>query len=81
MVEVALCAAATGGALLVGAALGCFRTPPKRLTAGMRSRSRRARWSSPSRSSWSSRRTDRPASLARPLRSSSALQRSSQPTF
>ena len=35
MVEVAIYAAATGGALLVGAALGCFRTPPKRLTAGM----------------------------------------------
>jgi ZIP family zinc transporter len=35
MLEVALYAAATGGALLVGAALGCFRAPPKRLTAGM----------------------------------------------
>jgi ZIP family zinc transporter len=34
-VEVALYAAATAGALLVGAALGCFRAPPKRLTAGM----------------------------------------------
>jgi ZIP family zinc transporter len=35
MHEVALYAAATGGALLLGAALGCFRDPPKRLTAGM----------------------------------------------
>jgi hypothetical protein len=35
MVEVALYAAATSGALLVGAALGCFRAPPPRLTAGM----------------------------------------------
>jgi ZIP family zinc transporter len=33
--EVALYAAATAGALLAGAALGCFRTPPKGLTAGM----------------------------------------------
>ena len=35
MHDAALYAAATGGALLVGAALGCFRAPPKRLTAGM----------------------------------------------
>lgn len=35
MVEVALYAAATSGALLVGASLGCFRAPPARLTAGM----------------------------------------------
>ena len=35
MVDVALYAAATGGALLVGAALGCFRAPPRQLTAGM----------------------------------------------
>ncbi len=35
MREVALYAAATGGALLLGALLGCFRTPPKQLTAGM----------------------------------------------
>ncbi len=35
MLEVALYAAATGGALLGGAALGCLRTPPTRLTAGM----------------------------------------------
>jgi ZIP family zinc transporter len=28
-------AVVTGGALVVGAALGCFRTPPSRLTAGM----------------------------------------------
>jgi ZIP family zinc transporter len=35
MVQVALYAVATGGALVLGAALGCFRTPPKRLTAGM----------------------------------------------
>ena len=35
MREVALYVAATAGALLLGAALGCFRTPPRRLTAGM----------------------------------------------
>jgi zinc transporter, ZIP family len=35
MHDAALYAAATGGALFVGAALGCFRAPPKRLTAGM----------------------------------------------
>jgi zinc transporter, ZIP family len=33
--QVLLYAVATGGALVIGAALGCFRTPPKRLTAGM----------------------------------------------
>jgi zinc transporter, ZIP family len=33
--DAALYAAATGGALLLGAALGCFRAPPKQLTAGM----------------------------------------------
>jgi hypothetical protein len=30
-----LYAVSTGGALVVGAALGCFRTPPTRLVAGM----------------------------------------------
>ena len=33
--QLALYAAATGGSLLVGAALGSFRTPPRTLTAGM----------------------------------------------
>jgi ZIP family zinc transporter len=33
--QVILYAVATGGALVIGAALGCFRTPPKKLTAGM----------------------------------------------
>jgi zinc transporter ZupT len=33
--QVLLYAAVTGGALVIGAALGCFRTPPKQLTAGM----------------------------------------------
>lgn len=33
--QLALYAAATGGSLLVGAALGCFRAPPRTLTAGM----------------------------------------------
>jgi zinc transporter, ZIP family len=33
--QLLLYAVATGGALVIGAALGCFRTPPKRLTAGM----------------------------------------------
>jgi zinc transporter, ZIP family len=35
LLQVVLYAAVTGGALLLGAALGCFRTPPKRLTGGM----------------------------------------------
>ena len=35
MREVALYVAATAGALLLGAALGCFRTPPRQLTAGL----------------------------------------------
>jgi zinc transporter, ZIP family len=35
MLQALLYAAATGGALVIGAALGCFRTPPKQLTAGM----------------------------------------------
>jgi ZIP family zinc transporter len=35
VLQVLLYAAATGGALVIGAALGCFRTPPKQLTAGM----------------------------------------------
>ena len=35
MGQVLLYAVVTGGALVVGAALGCFRTPPSRLTAGM----------------------------------------------
>jgi hypothetical protein len=35
MLQVLLSAGVTGGALVVGAALGCFRTPPKQLTAGM----------------------------------------------
>jgi ZIP family zinc transporter len=35
VLQVLLYAVITGGALLVGAALGCFRTPPRRLTAGM----------------------------------------------
>lgn len=35
MGQVLLYAAVTGGALVVGAALGCYRKPPKRLTAGM----------------------------------------------
>ena len=43
MREVALYVAATAGALLLGAALGCFRTPPRRLTANARLRRRRAR--------------------------------------
>jgi hypothetical protein len=34
MLQALLCAAATGGALVIGAGLGCFRTPPKQLTAG-----------------------------------------------
>jgi zinc transporter, ZIP family len=33
--QVLLYALVTGGALVIGAALGCFRTPPKRLTAGL----------------------------------------------
>lgn len=33
--QLALYAVATGGSLLVGAALGAFRTPPRTLTAGM----------------------------------------------
>jgi ZIP family zinc transporter len=32
--QVILYAVVSGGALVVGAVLGCFRTPPKRLTAG-----------------------------------------------
>jgi ZIP family zinc transporter len=35
MLQALLYAAVTGGALVIGAALGCFRTPPKQLTAGM----------------------------------------------
>jgi zinc transporter, ZIP family len=35
MLQVLLYALVTGGALVIGAALGCFRTPPKQLTAGM----------------------------------------------
>ena len=35
MREVALYVAVTAGALLLGAALGCLRKPPRRLTAGM----------------------------------------------
>jgi ZIP family zinc transporter len=35
VLQVLLYAVVTGGALVVGAALGCFRTPPKQLTAGM----------------------------------------------
>ena len=35
MLQVLLYAVVTGGALVVGAVLGCFRTPPKQLTAGM----------------------------------------------
>ena len=35
MGQVLLYAVVTGGALVVGAVLGCFRTPPTRLTAGM----------------------------------------------
>lgn len=35
MRDAAFYAVATGGALFVGAALGCFRAPPRRLTAGM----------------------------------------------
>jgi hypothetical protein len=35
VLQVLLYAVVTGGALVVGAALGCFRTPPTRLTAGM----------------------------------------------
>jgi ZIP family zinc transporter len=35
VLQVLLYAAATCGALVIGAALGCFRTPPKQLTAGM----------------------------------------------
>ena len=35
MGQVLLYAVVTGGALVVGAALGTFRTPPTRLTAGM----------------------------------------------
>jgi hypothetical protein len=31
-----LYAVVTGGALVIGAALGCFRTPPKQVTAGSR---------------------------------------------
>jgi ZIP family zinc transporter len=33
--QVLLYAFVTGGALVIGAVLGCFRTPPTRLTAGM----------------------------------------------
>jgi ZIP family zinc transporter len=33
--QVILYAVVSGGAIVVGAVLGCFRTPPKRLTAGM----------------------------------------------
>jgi len=33
--QVILYAAVSGGALVIGALLGCFRTPPKTLTAGM----------------------------------------------
>lgn len=35
MLQVAIYAAVTGGALVLGAALGCFRTPPRQLIAGM----------------------------------------------
>jgi zinc transporter, ZIP family len=35
VLQVALYAVITGGALVVGAVLGSFRTPPKQLTAGM----------------------------------------------
>lgn len=35
MLQTLLYAVVTSGALVVGAALGCFRTPPRRLTAGM----------------------------------------------
>jgi polyisoprenoid-binding protein YceI len=35
VLEVLLYSAATGGALVLGAVLGCFRTPPKQLTGGM----------------------------------------------
>jgi ZIP family zinc transporter len=33
--QVLLYAIVTGGALVIGAVLGCFRTPPRQLTAGM----------------------------------------------
>jgi ZIP family zinc transporter len=35
VLQVLLYAVVTGGALVIGAALGCFRTPPKQVTAGM----------------------------------------------
>ena len=63
MDDAALYAAATGGALLLGAALGCFRAAPKRLTAG-HARVRVGHSSSPSRSSCSSL-AHRNAGLAR----------------
>jgi zinc transporter, ZIP family len=35
VLQVALYVVVTGGALVIGAVLGCFRTPPRQLTAGM----------------------------------------------
>ena len=35
VLQVLLYAVVTGGALVVGAVLGCFRTPPRQLTGGM----------------------------------------------
>ena len=69
MLEVALYAAATGGALLGGAALGCLRTPPTRLTAGMLAFGSGAMVVSVAFDLFR-RLTDRPALRARPLRSS-----------